>query len=373
MRSLARNGGLRLAAAAAVPAAAAFSLALAGCGQVQAAALRGARTATSPPAVAGHDSWRLLVKQRPADGGNLSVLVALPNGAAWVFGGYGQRAPYTGRPLAEYWNGKALSAVALPAEQNCGPIAAAGASSPSSVWAVGVDGCVLRFTGRTWQVAKDWTGIGQLTGITVLGPNDVWVFGATGLPAGRPGLGTWHYDGRTWQPVHGIGGEIQTASASSANDIWAVGVTVQGQQTSSFLAHYNGQSWQRVTGVRQPGGVLAAGRQVWATSGLGPEGVLMRMTGPGHWVTVPVPHQRYVDLATADGEGGIWLTAYRTLGSGPSVRNIALHLSSAGKWTETALTTGAVQLALSRVPGPAAVLALGRVKADAALFGYGKF
>jgi hypothetical protein len=326
---------------------------------------------------AASSSWRLLATQRPAHGGHLSVLVALPHGDAWAFGVYGMTVPYGGHPLAEYWNGKAWSVAALPASVlNCGPVVAAGASSAGNVWAVGWDGCVLRLTGRTWKVARDFKVTGQLTGITVLGTNNVWVFGGTGLPAGRPGLGTWHYNGKTWQQEHGIGGDVQTASAASARDIWAIGVTVHGLRTTSFLEHYNGQTWQRVSGVGEPYSVLAAGTQVWALDRHGTSGELLRKAAAGRWVTVSVPGKippLLAQLATTDGGGGIWLTSWASVGpSSPSVRNIALHRSGTGKWAIKDLTTGALQLALSRIPGTTSMLALGETRTGAALFGYGK-
>lgn len=388
MRGFKGNGRARLVIAA-TPAAIALSMALAACAQAQTGGPAVTATGTAAPTAgaaprvddtvgatgAAGGGWRLLSTQRAAHGGILSILVALPHGRAWAFGEYGQVIPYAGHPLAEYWNGSAWSAAALPASVHCGPIAAAGASSASNVWAVGIDGCVLRLTGKTWRVARDWTTLGQLTGIIVLGQKNVWVFGGTAAPAGMPGLGTWHYNGKTWQQVHGIGADVETASAASAGDIWAVGRAPRRWKQSYFLEHYSGGTWRRVYGVSQPDSVLAAGTQVWATLSTRTTSELVRMTPAGRWMTVPLPAKLPLvgtALATADGRGGIWLTSFVSISQSIFVRNEALHLSSNGKWTITSLTTGGVLLALSRIPGTTSVLALGRIGSDAALFGYGR-
>ncbi len=371
MRSSTRHGRVRLVAIAAAPALVAISIVLAGWPSAQASsASPGARAARVRPAAIGN-GWKLLAKQAPAHGGNLDILVALPHGSAWAFGEYGEVAPYTGHPIAEYWNGSAWSVGTLPADPHCGPIAAAGASSASNVWAVGINGCVLRLVGSTWKVAKDWTTVGQFTGITVLSPANVWVFGGTAAPAGKPGFGTWHYNGKTWQQVTGLGGDVQTASAASASDIWAVGVVTVGTSTSTFLEHYNGSTWQRVSGVSRPISVLAA-KQVWAVAGATASGELERMTSAGHWTAVAVPGKVFPTLAATDDDGGIWLTSWDHETLSGTVTNLAMHLSSAGKWTITALTSGAAGLELSRIPGTTSMLALGQSGTDAVLYGNGK-
>lgn len=370
MRGSANNGRTRLLVMAAAQVAA-VGLTMTACAQAQASSAAVTKPGTSA-VTAGSGGWRLLARQRPEHSGDLYVLVALPHGRAWAFGEYGQRAPYGGYPIAEYWNGSVWLAAKLPSSVRCGPIAAAGASSAGNVWAVGTDGCVLRLAGRTWKVAKDWTAPRQLTGITVLGRNDVWVFGGTDLPAGRPGLGTWHYNGRNWRQVHGIGGDVQTASAASAGDIWAIGLVVRGEKQNYFLEHYSGGTWHQVTGVTQPRDVLAAGREVWVTDDSGPVGTLERRTSAGGWAKVPIPGKLSPGELAADGHGGIWLTTWVSLNGEGSVRNEAVHLSDASKWTKTPLTTGAAQLALSRIPGTTSMLALGLSRTDAALFGYGR-
>jgi len=66
----------------------------------------------------------------------------------------------------------------------------------------------------------------------VLGPRDVWVFGEPYVPGN--GLGTWHYNGRSWTRFASVGA-LTTASALSPASIWAVG--------GKTAAHWNGSRW----------------------------------------------------------------------------------------------------------------------------------
>ena len=65
------------------------------------------------------------------------------------------------------------------------------------IWAVSyAGGYVVHWNGAGWRVAKCWRQHGVLSGVTALSPADVWVFGTTA--GGFRGLGTWHFNGRTW-------------------------------------------------------------------------------------------------------------------------------------------------------------------------------
>jgi hypothetical protein len=142
----------------------------------------------------------------------------------WAFDGYGG-------PTAWERNGSAWTQVAFPGRSN-EYVAAAGATSPSDVWAF-VDSYargsrVVHWDGRSWSVAKTFTG--QIDGASVVTGNDVWVFG---YPRG---LGVWHYDGHTWSLVsRNLGG----GSALSANDVWAYGRTT--------VDHWNGHTWASIS------------------------------------------------------------------------------------------------------------------------------
>jgi hypothetical protein len=402
MRSLTAKGRNRLVAIAVVPAAAAMTVAIAACSQPAGAAPASAAaehvpvvttttgagaagTGTAGTGAAGTGAagtgaagtgaagtgWRVLARVRAAHDGFLDGLVSLPHARAWGFGGYGEVAPYTGHPLLEYWNGSAWTDATLPASSyDCGPIAGAGAAPVSNVWAVSLDGCVLRRIGSTWTVAKRWTDEGQLTGITVFGRNNVWVFGGSAAPAGRPGVGTWHYNGSTWQQVQGIASGVSVATAVNAEDIWAVAATRRSDKIDTVLVNYNGSSWQRISGVTKPVGVLASSSgQVWAVRNAGgTKYQLLRRTSSGGWTAVPVPDGLYPGLGDSDGQGGLWLTSF----AGPvkSEHTVLLHLSATGQWSRTRFSNHDVSLDLALVPGTTSLLGLTDIGVDSVLYGY---
>lgn len=91
------------------------------------------------------------------------------------------------------------------------------------VWALGPTGYVLHFNGTSWRLAKRFRGgrLAELSDIVAFSPTNVWVFGG---PGSRPGLGTFHFNGRSWARVTAatkLG--IFTVSALSPRDMWATG------------------------------------------------------------------------------------------------------------------------------------------------------
>jgi hypothetical protein len=192
-----------------------------------------ARAATPP-------GWRAAVTRHygpPDDASGFSSVLALGRAAAWAFGGTNPGG--AGAPVALQWNGTSWRPAALPAGLG-GFIGDASASSAADIWAVSYsDGYVLHWDGSRWLVAKRWHRHSVLTGVTALGPSDVWAFGTTA--DGQPGLGTWHFDGRSWAQPAGLAQQVYRASAVTPADIWAVAATRQG----SFIEHYDGRAWRR--------------------------------------------------------------------------------------------------------------------------------
>jgi hypothetical protein len=191
--------------------------------------------AAAPPAqAAGGPGWRIVATHRfgrPPGYGSLDSVVSTGRNNAWAFGGSDVVGLASGTPVAEHWNGRSWRVVALPSGLT-GSIAAASAPAANDVWAVGgLSGFVLRYNGSTWSVARRWKHPLEPTGVVAFSPTDVWVFG-------NPGI--WHLHGRTWTKVTGLAGSIQSASALSPRDIWAVG------GSASILLRYNGRSWSRV-------------------------------------------------------------------------------------------------------------------------------
>jgi hypothetical protein len=197
---------------------------------------------------------------QPGNASGFSVIIATGAAQAWAFGGTNPGGPST--PIAARWNGTTLTASTLPRGLT-GFINNASAPAANDIWAAGqYGGYVLHWNGERWRIARQWRD-GQITGLTAISANDVWIFGTT--TAASRLVGTWHFDGTTWRQITGEAGSIYRASAVSRNNIWAIAASFG----ADVIMRYNGRTWWRVrTGPAlngiQPEDILAvSNRDVW--------------------------------------------------------------------------------------------------------------
>jgi hypothetical protein len=299
-------------------------------------------------AAAGHPAaapseWRLAVSLhygRPENASGYSAIVTPGRSDAWAFGGTNPGG--SSQPAALQWNGTRWRFSPLPRGLSSF-IGDASAPSGRDIWAVSYSGgYILHWNGTHWSVAKRWRHHDVLTGVTALGRADVWAFGTT--TAGVRGMGTWHFDGRTWARVRGLGSEIYRASAVSARDIWAVAATRRG----GFVEHYAGRAWRRVRTL--PGlnrasldDVIAPSRHdVWLVGNLRAprdEGRLMVAHFDGRrWTKTLTPWRADTGRLASDGSGGVWITADTT--TGIATHALIGHLSRQGRQSWTILRHG---------------------------------
>jgi hypothetical protein len=196
----------------------------------------------------------------PANASGYSVMVVTGPEQGWAFGGTNPGGPSA--PVATWWNGDITATAHLPGGLTSF-LSDASATSSSDIWAVSEYGrYVLHFDGVRWRVAKRWQQ-GQVTGLTAVTPSDLWVFGTSA--DGTSDIGTWHYDGVSWERVPGLAGSIVRASAISSSDIWAIAAS----PASYSVVRYDGANWQQVpTGSALDGmhvrDILAiSGSDVW--------------------------------------------------------------------------------------------------------------
>ena len=259
--------------------------------------------------------WRMAMEQHYGSvhhASGYSTVITTGRHVAWVFGGTNPGG--TSVPVALQWTGSRWRPSQLP-KHLTGFISDASAPSPRDVWAVSyTGGYVLHWNGRDWTVARRWRKTGELTGVTALGPDNVWVFGTTA--AGLHGLGTWHFNGQTWSRVGGLAAEIYRASAVSRHDIWAVAATRRG----GLIEHYNGRTWRQVRiglGHARLDDVLAVARDdVWVVGNVaGRHGdgklVLAHFDGK-HWIRIATRWQADTGRLAAAASGGVWVTADNT-------------------------------------------------------------
>jgi hypothetical protein len=318
-----------------------ISMVLGTSGLLAAGLASGAYAATSARAQA--PSWHPVLS---VSGSSFGSVVATGKTSGWAFPG--------GGTAYERTSATAWKKVAFPGTG--GTVNVAGASSPSNVWAAlkssgGQATELYRWNGRSWAAAKSFQG--SLTAISVLGRNDVWVFGAPGVT---------HFNGRTWTEVSST---LQGGSALSDHNVWAFNGTE--------VDHYNGRTWTATNvasllppqlpnhGPSSLTNILAlAPNNVYATgegdqTPRGGPGVVLHFNG--HTWTQAAESFAFATIGgeslASDGEGGLWIASE----SYPSRLEGALFHYSAGQLTEVNL--GAFAYSVSRIPGTAEALSGG--------------
>jgi hypothetical protein len=142
---------------------------------------------------------------------------------------------------------------------------------------------IQHFNGSTWDIVTSPNPRGdtlsQLHSVSAASANDVWAVGSThngNLPTRTL---IQHWDGAQWNIVSSPSpdkqfNELRGVAAISANDVWAVGFrggTKSETPIETFILHWNGSAWSQVAspnisgGANQLFGITAiANNDVWA-------------------------------------------------------------------------------------------------------------
>src|SRR5579862_9265769 len=130
---------------------------------------------------------------------------------------------------------------------------AAAASSPNDIWAVGQT--VIHFDGTEWSVVPA-PGIGgnnlssNLLGVVDISPTLAWAVGNLGKLGVQPQQVIEQWNGTEWNIFPGptfppnSQALLQAITATSANDIWAVGRFGEGLFSFCLFEHFNGTAWK---------------------------------------------------------------------------------------------------------------------------------
>ncbi len=135
-----------------------------------------------------------------------------------------------GNPSPVYhWDGKALSAIALPFEPELMHCTKGG-----DLWIL-AGPRIARRRGETWWAPPGNATLSNSHGLgSMWGPaaNDLYLTGGRNL---------FHFDGRTWSRTEEFSGSVASISGSSASDIW---VSAPYEGTPGVL-HREGAAWKR--------------------------------------------------------------------------------------------------------------------------------
>ena len=222
----------------------------------------------------------------------------------------------TYKPDVLRYNGSTWSTVSIPG--------AAGISTTTvqstwrnNVWVFGVfnnkqgitSSAAFRYNGTSWT--RIWVPAETyLQGTVVLGPWNVWAFGGSGSMAGD----IFHWTGSGWKAYdtsYGFNFMPQAISASSASNVWIVGLT--GSSSSKMVAyHWNGSHWYKSAAPEpatagSPGVAALSASNIWLGGDTGTTAYAYHYNG-STWTKVTAPATVYADSSdlTPDRRGGVW-------------------------------------------------------------------
>lgn len=178
--------------------------------------------------------------ERSAAGSTLDAVEAIGRDDVWVFGD--ADADF----FAAHWDGNGWTRIQIADQDgDYGSFVAASSMGPDNLWVLGnvvhdqgddpSRTIVAHFDGASWSVTdlpSSPLGYGSLSGLAVVGRNDVWTSGWMGennlLPEGYGSMRPWlvHWDGEDWTVVDDAvadGQGVLDGIGSAGGDIWLVG------------------------------------------------------------------------------------------------------------------------------------------------------
>ncbi len=324
-------------------------------------------------------TWRISKILNEKYDADLLTLTATGRHDAWTFG---QNA--AGKTAALHWNGVTWAAAHVPgAFTRPGFVSA---TSPRNLW-VGGSECyggppgtsvtatyVARYNGHAWTTTRWKTAAYCGAALVTTGPKNGWLLGNNQAR---------HFTGKYWHKVSIGLGQVISATAVSANDIWTIGGRFNAlhlARSKAFFTHYNGHAWRAIAlpaitlpkyGYIYPLDIEAANaNDIWAAVTVQPAGAhsfLLHWNG-SKWRAIPLPLTPYQLLqVTPDGNGGVWAIMFQSIDGDYQFAHFVN-----GHWSFDLVPTSGLPglvpgsatfdvYSLSRLPGTRSTLASGDV------------
>lgn len=161
--------------------------------------------------------------------------------------------------LIEHWDGTSWSVVPGPSTGSAtSSLTAVSFDAPDDGWAVGSltrarpaptyyvsRPLLLHWDGNRWTRDQRPQGIGELSDVAAIAPDDVWAVGSAENRAVAI-----HWDGVSWSivptPSRGASSNSTSVAALGSTDVWAVGTQRQrpGAALRTLVERWDGTSWQ---------------------------------------------------------------------------------------------------------------------------------
>ena len=256
-------------------------------------------------------AWRTVTSPGHLKGESISALtsvIGLSPSDVWAAGSGSQSLHKRGR--IEHWNGRVWTAMQLP-QDPAAQLNGLGAASRSNIWAVGYreDARFNRFpfidhwTGNGWRPVAAGSGVGTLNSVSADSASDAWAVGTSSIGA-TVSTRIEHWNGAKWLPSGRsiLGAALTGVKVLSRSDVWAVGYHTSPEGRQPLVEHWNGKAWSLsrapswgvgddFQGLARVGsnGFVAVG---WYETPIGGQRTLVETRIGGRWSTPAAPTSR---------------------------------------------------------------------------------
>jgi hypothetical protein len=227
---------------------------------------------------------RFTVQKTPSrnpQGNSLNAVATISTNDVWSVGYQNDNNLNESRTLIEHWNGTAWSTIPSPnpgntpgcKNSNTGNfLNAVAAVATDDVWSVGfsftcnalLKPMALHWDGTRWNVIPtpklNTNDNAAFNGVLALATDNVYAVGYQPATNGAVETLIEHWDGSVWTVVpspngNNTGNVLTSISATSPNDIWAVGdQTAPGIEVRTLALHFDGNAWSIVPTPNPVGG-----------------------------------------------------------------------------------------------------------------------
>ena len=365
-------------------------------------ALSAAVVFIASPALAA-TGWAIVPVPPTGQNAFLSGVSAVSASDAWAVGSENAELNGVGaKPVIDHWNGTAWSQVSAPATAgNTASLAAVSAGSPTDAWAVGhtqvnrsdIAGLTMHWNGTAWTTvpAFNYVYANALVSVADISPADAYAAGDSSSTA-QGFIEQWN--GTSWSlptlpdPNNRMNTYLDAVSASSASNVWAVGIELTGttaanERYQTYSLHWNGSAWAIVPMPLLTGSDHLLQYQfnsidaisptnVWAVGDSGdnvgetgtPTATVIEHYNGTSWSVVPSPSVGTAPTLTgvsASSAGNVWAVGYDTPSGAATPQTLTLNWNGSAWSTVASPDAGSSSLltSVSASPGAGTVWAAG--------------
>jgi hypothetical protein len=233
-------------------------------------------------------AWTIIDSPNPSANGNqLYGVSVISETDAWAVGTFVNQSANAFQTLAMHWDGARWTITPTPNPfPGADHLKKVAAVAPNDVWAIGGHGVSysLHWDGVAWRTVPTQNPgfINYLNDIAVVSANDIWAVGSLD-EGGASRIHTLieHWDGASWTRIpspnvlmpsgSAYPSRLNSVEVVSANNVWAVGEYIIGNQFLTLIEHWDGTRWSIIPSPNGPAGdgrlwgvTAVSANDVWA-------------------------------------------------------------------------------------------------------------